>query len=180
MASVYGYTMFCFPKGKLEWVWSPDIADSLEQSNDIYDELIKKYNLDKSNLDKLYTIFYLMDKKYKSNASRWIENLTGDANEITDEIIKNSKLKDSFLKSDTTPYEVLRRGLKETGEKLYISNDGLSRAISSGNEILFYKSGGYYLIPVQTVVQKIQNDNKNNGIQKLEIPTIYEYILSKL
>jgi hypothetical protein len=183
-AQAFGQVMFCFPKGKSKWAWSPHIIDSVEQQADIYETLVKNCSLKKADEEQLAIIFDKLNALYKSEPTNWVHDLTGDASEITEQVVKKTRLKGIFPSKDSDPYQVLRQGLKETGLELYLNCKRLPDAISSGNEIAFYESDGYYLIPETLVLEEIKKEEEKNSNFKNRnfslISQIYDYILFKL
>jgi hypothetical protein len=65
---------------------------------------------------------------------------------------------------------------------LYENNNGLDKAIKSKNEILIYKSDGYYMLPLVAVRQMLINDGELGQIEaeNLTKDDLYQKLIDKI
>lgn len=181
-AIVYGEVMFCLPKGKPKWMWSPDISDAYEESSELYDRLIKASGLPDFTRQIYKSIFEKLCLSYGQSTRTWVNNENGDSERVTLSIAKDAMEHFEDIFAGASPYKILLSGLRDTAKDLYIDTKSLAAAITSGNEIMFYESDGYYLVPEETVAEEASRDGVDvkNSTDARSSQKLYEYLLSKL
>lgn len=175
-ARVYGQVMFCLPKGKPKWMWSPDISDAYEDSSELYDRLIKASDLPSFTRQKYESIFAELRHTYGHSTRTWVNNENGDSERVTLQAVKDSVDHHEDVFGSASPYKILLSGLRDTAKDLYLDTRNLAEAITAGNEIMFYESDGYYLVPEETVAEEASKD----GVDDASTQKVYEYFLSKM
>lgn len=181
-ARTYGEIMFCIPKGTTKWMWSPDISDAYEDTSKLYEMLIKACHMTGLHSRKFEEIFHELFQQYQFNTRIWVEDQGAGAERITNYVIKGLGLEDISAFEDSTPYKVLLDGLEKTAKDLYFDTRNLADAITTGNEIMFYESGGYYLVPEKVVAEEAERDGADvkNSMDVASTQKVYEYLLTKL
>lgn len=181
-ARTYGKVMFCLPKGKPKWMWSPDISDAYEDSSEIYDRLIKHSELGSLQRRKYETIFSELHHTYGVYTHTWVSNEQGDSERVTLQAVKDTVDHYEDVFGSASPYKILLWGLRDTAKDLYVDTRNLAEAITTGNEIMFYESNGYYLVPEETVAEEANRDGVDvkNSIGVASTQNVYEYFLSKM
>lgn len=175
-ARTYGKVMFCLPKGKPKWMWSPDIFDAYEDSSELYDRLIKASDLPSFTRQKYESIFAELRHTYGHSTRTWVNNENGDSERVTLQAVKDSVDHHEDVFGSASPYKILLSGLRDTAKDLYLDTRNLAEAITAGNEIMFYESDGYYLVPEETVAEEASKD----GVDDASTQKVYEYFLSKM
>jgi hypothetical protein len=181
-ARTYGKTMFCFPKGKAKWMWSPDISDAFEDTPEMYEMVNKACHMTGVHSRKFEEIFHELFQQYRFNTRMWVKDQSGSAATVTNNVIESVGLDGISAFENAPAYKVLIDGLRSTAEDLYIDTRNLADAITSGNEIMFYESGGYYLVPEETVAEEAERDGADvkNSVDVDSTQKVYEYLLTKL
>lgn len=158
-ANAYGKACYCFPVGKFDFIWSSKVADSYAEENIIFDNL--RQVIEKEEVPDFGKRF----GTYASMKSA-IRSLFNSIDETFDILDPTPTVRDRINRSYNTAYAAMQRGGDEEdesfdfssllikcmpalGKRIYIEED-LVGAIQSKHEILIYKSGGYYLIPVDS------------------------------
>lgn len=146
---------FCFPCGDFKYIWSEEIQDSYVGDDGglgfladyICTNLPKKYS--KITTEVMVEFFEnLFSIIGKNGSSTWIHNLDGLAETYT-ELAARACSGRSILK---LKHGDLVAVMKKFGTEMY-SDANLPLAIKSHNEIFFYESGGYVLVPFSAIVK---------------------------
>lgn len=140
-AAAYGDIFRVYPQGDYEFIWSESIEDSVLSENTILYAIVnalrnKGENITDGNLKTLF-------KKLSRFTSTSTDLINGT---LDDEIKSCIEFVSTHTNSETFP-QIFRECLEEAGLKLYKNTD-ISAALKSNNEIIIYKSDGYYTIPL--------------------------------
>ena len=121
------------------------------------------------------------------DAHAWVSRAS-DAVEVTSFIMKdvltifNTRAVDSAdareLIDNAYSYSIM--SLEKTGLDLYKNNVDLADAIESGNEILFYKTDGYFLIPETAIFAELAERNSTVIGPHSTRDEIYEFLLNEI
>ena len=176
----YGAVMYCFPKGKIRWLWSPKIEDAYEQARSIYENIVKHSTITPIPSCKMHQIFDDLQMIYRKGPHSWVYDLEGDAEEHTVKAVSTAipNVEETFGKS---PYNAIHTALINTAQDLYSESKGLDAAIASENEIMIYESDGYYMVPLTTVVEAARQEGIDVMFQDDHHSIVaYRYLLKKL
>jgi hypothetical protein len=184
-AEEYGRVCFIFPAGNFEFIASDIINDSLNTgaiSNRIVDQF-KKDGLP-VNSSLLHDVFKFLREEYPSPHD-WI--VSGDDAETRDAFLRAIKINnddeidapfDASIEGHDV-HEMLMRALSDSGMNLYDSTN-LHRAIKDGNEIIFYKSKGYFAVPLDLVLKEMI-DGGERGIGSLtNYSKAYNFLMDRI
>ena len=179
-AENYGKVMFCFPAGKIRWMWSPDINDLFEDQLKVFRQVIQTAELSNLNPRVLANIFDNLYSRYKSSPHTWVYDLEDDADEVTLRATRTATVDHKIYFGEASPYNIIHAGLIGAAKDLYRDSTALKEAIESGNEIMVYESEGYYLINAETVVNAAIDDGFDVSKSTSTWRHAYEYLLQKL
>lgn len=155
-ASKYATNLaFCFPCGDFKYIWSEEIQDSYVGDDGglgfladyVCANLPKKYfkitpEIIVEFFENLFSIIS------KGGSSTWVHNLDGLAETYTEQAARACSNR-SILK---LKHNDLVAVMKKFGTEMY-TDGNLPQAIKSHNEIFFYESGGYILVPFSAIVK---------------------------
>lgn len=150
-ASKYATNLaFCFPCGNFEWMWSPKIQDSYIGVDGglgfLAQTILEFWPTRKPKFSTLELIEFfenLFATIGSSTSSNWVHNLDGMAEQYTE----NAARKCSDRNILKMKHADLIHAMKRFALDYYKNNESLTDAIRSRNEIFFYDSDGYILVP---------------------------------
>lgn len=181
----YGEPCFFFPVGDFKFGWSKFFIDSFENASHI-DKRIAAYYIEHSNVKKnndeyafTSTAIVMINELFQELAlimtpQEWCNNIGDRAEDATIALgFKLNKLHAHNFFAEDKVYYTLRAALKHVFEECYSNNENLAKAAESRNEIFFYKTEGYYLVPAEIVMAQYKKE-------KGERPTrndAYDYLI---
>jgi hypothetical protein len=171
-AQQFGTINFIFPAGDIDYIWSPRINDSYDDSTKIKRDIIS--NLSKAiNDTELNDMMEYFSKRVSPN----------DFADIAEEDTIAMGIKDAMEGDRVPPTQAkMANAFGNAINDLYENNNGLDKAIKSKNEILIYKSDGYYLLPIVAVRQMLINDKTMTqlGAEALPLTDLYQKLIDKI
>lgn len=172
MTGEYGEAAFMFPVGEYKFAWSPYYNDSYEHDANFMAQIVeafyeecdenerKKFNRNSRVMAvRLSELFDQLSKRIMGH--QWVKNVNDHGEDTTLSVI--SELDTEMFNSIRNVYAKLVNALQKVISKLYVDNEDLHKAVLSGNEILFYRTNGYYLVPYDIVTEEM--DKQNLGIK---------------
>jgi hypothetical protein len=185
-AQAYGDICYCFPAGPIRFLWSSEVSDSYEDDRNMYMRIMGIVNkeagfngtgneLSYSNIKQLFQWL----SQNGASAAAWARS-NGDAEQQTlhafryvlGEGLNLSDHKDEL-------HHILIHALALTGSHLYQANTELANALDSMNEILIYKSKGFYMVPRDVVWDEVRKA-KIPEIENRYDAGLYDYLLEKI
>jgi hypothetical protein len=154
-ASKYATNLaFCFPCGNFEWAWSPKIQDSYVGVDGglefLAQTILDFWPTRKPKFSTLELIDFfenLFAAIGSVSSSNWVHNLDGMAEQYTETAARNCSDR-NILKMK---HADLIHAMKRFALDYYKNNESLPDAIRSRNEIFFYDSDGYILVPFSNI-----------------------------
>lgn len=157
MTAEYGELGFFFPVGDFKYGWSADINDSYDEEGEIMSrvgEHFKKMN-DSTRPDAEYIGQLFQDLANEITPASWVNNRNDEGEDMTLQVISD-QTPNAWWGKVKNAYDKLAESLRVTFDTTYLDNADLEAAVKSGNEILFYRTGGYYMIPYSMVQEKMK------------------------
>jgi hypothetical protein len=192
IAERYGEMHFCFPAGEIAYLWSSKIEDSFQDEFFItsnISSIIESAVSKAGDNDHYFTphiissIFNNLSLITKNKSHEWVYDLDGTSTEDLMSAIRKVLTAEMYEKhianSHIDFYHLFIDALEKTAKFLYKDTEELPRAISSGNEILFYKSAGYYSVPVDVIYEEMVK-RKEPIPSRYHVEEIYNFLLDEI
>jgi len=149
----YGELGFFFPAGEFKFGWSTEIEDSFDEEEKINDLLVRNFikmnNSSKASSQDI--IDFIEDLAWKISPAQWVSNRNDQGEDITLRTVSEQQDYKEIFSQVKGLYDRLVESFRFTFDTLYIDNENLNAAVKSKNEILFYQTDGYYMIPYSEV-----------------------------
>jgi hypothetical protein len=155
MAMIFGEVTFFFPCGDYRFLTSHTMSDSFEDNSKIRALVGNAVGLESN---KIRQGFDLLATKYKSGPHEWLANPEKAL----------APTMEAFGSDDEQLYFRLKDALNETYSAVYDNNPSLGHYTfpTSGGELMFYETHGYYTVPAKMVMA----DMNAKGIDHAGIP----------
>ena len=170
-ARAYGKLYYVFPKGDIEFIWSPQIRDSYINDTSTYAEVADSVSrsLEAAGAKALIqpsTIEIFFQTMNTRHGGNWMSHADVEENCRTLFIeASDAKLR---IPSAVKLFPIIRAALHKTFD-LHYRSTGLPAALESFSEILVYKSEGYYALPISSVVKAWAIHNGRNDLDDDDI-----------
>lgn len=183
-ANLHGALHFMFPAGEISFLGSSSIRDSYESLGTIsaaIDSKLQKYT-GVSGIDFAPEGFAVLKNNYSDKstgdaAHAWITNADKKSQAITIKALSYDQ-KTVPAYADDGGFDLLKEALTFVGNRFY-SEMPLSKAIKSKNEILIYKTNGYYSVPVNFIHSEMQREGAFIA-NRFQYNLMFKYLLDKI
>jgi hypothetical protein len=156
-ASKYAkHLAFCFPCGNFQWAWSKKLQDSYVGEDgglEFFAESIRdllprsKFPITAFELIEFFENLFTIIGSVSSAV--WVHNLDGNAEQHTEAAARKCSDR-NILK---LKHADLIKAIKLFALDYYKNNESFAEAITSRNEIFFYDSDGYILVPFHLIAK---------------------------
>lgn len=188
-SSAYGEICFFIPAGNSKFVWSPFVEDSHEDSDGFMENIADKFlqlgkidsSVTGSNIKNALTQIF-KNLQHTTSAHNWSQGKSeAETEAATEEVNKYLGIQ----LGSTLFYERLQEAISQTFSELYEDSTNLDEAVKSKNEVLFYETAGYFVIPVNFVTAEMDKRGLNSRSEpryewyKFLIQCVSEHIKSQ-